>query len=545
MTTTTTVTTEATTGRTAVARSRCTCASTSRRITQTTWVKITRLSTGKVIAQRRVAARRPPRRRLAAGRRTASRSRAASPGTSCWPSTGTRSRSTARARSGSSRPTREAAHVEPGKLPPPRRPRTAVTAGRPAAALLITGQELLLGLVADANTRFLAHELDALGIELRRVSIVGDEHDEIAAGLRELAGHDLVITSGRARADARRPHRRGRGRGRRRRAGAGRAAARDDRRHHRGLRAAARDRPGAQSRRRPQAGARAARRDRDPAGGHGARAAARARRRVTCSCCRGRRASWRPSGGGRSSSSRSRPCARARARCCGTRCASTASGSRPWRGRSRPPGATPAARARRSAPARWRWRSRSARSPSGRPRSRPSSPACGSSWARRSTPRTSGRCPSTCSTLLRGRGLRLAVAESCTAGLVAARLADIPGSSDVLLGGVIAYADDVKRELLGVPAALLAEYGAVSAEVARAMAEGARAATGAEVGIAVTGVAGPGGGQRAQAGRARLPARLGARRRARAGAPPDRRPRPGARVGDRGRAAARTHDGLS
>ena len=129
-----------------------------------------------------------------------------------------------------------------------------------------------------------------------------------------------------------------------------------------------------------------------------------------------------------------------------------------------------------------------------RPASTPSSPACGSSWARRSTARTSARCPSTCSTLLRGQGLRLAVAESCTAGLVAARLADIPGSSDVLLGGVIAYADDVKRELLGVPAALLAEYGAVSAEVARAMAEGARAATGADVGIAVTGVAGPGGG---------------------------------------------------
>ena len=144
--------------------------------------------------------------------------------------------------------------------------------------------------------------------------------------------------------------------------------------------------------------------------------------------------------------------------------------------------------------------------------------------------------------LLRGRGLRLAVAESCTAGLVAARLADIPGSSDVLLGGVIAYANDVKRELLGVPAALLAEYGAVSAEVARAMAEGARAATGAEVGIAVTGVAGPGRRQRAQAGGARLPARLGARRRARAGAASDRRPRPGARMGDRRRSPAGTHD---
>jgi nicotinamide-nucleotide amidase len=96
--------------------------------------------------------------------------------------------------------------------------------------------------------------------------------------------------------------------------------------------------------------------------------------------------------------------------------------------------------------------------------------------------------------VLRGRGLHLAVGESCTAGLVAARVADIPGSSDVLLGGVIAYADEVKGTLLGVPAALLAEHGAVSAEVARAMAEGARTATGAEVGIAVTGVAGPGGG---------------------------------------------------
>ena len=71
-----------------------------------------------------------------------------------------------------------------------------MTPPRPSAALLVTGQELLLGLVADANTRFLAHELDALGVELRRVSIVGDGHDEIAAGLRELAGHDLVITSG-------------------------------------------------------------------------------------------------------------------------------------------------------------------------------------------------------------------------------------------------------------------------------------------------------------------------------------------------------------
>ena len=57
-----------------------------------------------------------------------------------------------------------------------------MTAARPSAALLVTGQELLLGLVADANTRFLAHELDALGIDLRRVSIVGDAHEEIVTG---------------------------------------------------------------------------------------------------------------------------------------------------------------------------------------------------------------------------------------------------------------------------------------------------------------------------------------------------------------------------
>ena len=103
------------------------------------------------------------------------------------------------------------------------------------------------------------------------------------------------------------------------------------------------------------------------------------------------------------------------------------------------------------------------------------------------------------------------MAESCTAGLVAARLADIPGSSDVLLGGVIAYANELKQDLLGVPAALLAEYGAVSAECAQAMAQGARAATGAEVGIAVTGVAGPGGGSERKPVGLVLPARLGAR----------------------------------
>jgi nicotinamide-nucleotide amidase len=91
-------------------------------------------------------------------------------------------------------------------------------------------------------------------------------------------------------------------------------------------------------------------------------------------------------------------------------------------------------------------------------------------------------------------GLTLATAESCTGGLVAAALTEIPGSSEVFLGSVVAYANEVKASGLGVPEAALAEYGAVSAEVAAAMAEGARERLGADVTVAVTGVAGPGGG---------------------------------------------------
>jgi competence/damage-inducible protein CinA-like protein len=91
-------------------------------------------------------------------------------------------------------------------------------------------------------------------------------------------------------------------------------------------------------------------------------------------------------------------------------------------------------------------------------------------------------------------GLWLATAESCTGGMVAARLTDVPGSSASFVGGVVAYADELKRSELDVPEQLLAEHGAVSAEVAAAMAEGARARLGADVAVSVTGVAGPGGG---------------------------------------------------
>jgi nicotinamide-nucleotide amidase len=94
----------------------------------------------------------------------------------------------------------------------------------------------------------------------------------------------------------------------------------------------------------------------------------------------------------------------------------------------------------------------------------------------------------------RSRGVRLAVAESCTGGLVGTRLTEIPGSSDVFVGGVIAYDNALKRDLLGVAAAVLETHGAVSEPVARAMVEGAAQRFGVRAAVAVTGIAGPSGG---------------------------------------------------
>jgi nicotinamide-nucleotide amidase len=96
--------------------------------------------------------------------------------------------------------------------------------------------------------------------------------------------------------------------------------------------------------------------------------------------------------------------------------------------------------------------------------------------------------------LCRAKQLKLATAESCTGGLVGARVTAIPGSSDVFVGGIISYANAVKEKELHVSADLLREHGAVSEPVARAMAEGACAELGADIGIAITGIAGPDGG---------------------------------------------------
>jgi nicotinamide-nucleotide amidase len=98
----------------------------------------------------------------------------------------------------------------------------------------------------------------------------------------------------------------------------------------------------------------------------------------------------------------------------------------------------------------------------------------------------------------RRRGLKLATAESCTGGLVAGLLTEIAGSSDVVERGFVTYSNAAKHELLGVPEAMLAQHGAVSEPVARAMAEGALMRSAADIAVSVTGVAGPGGGSAAK-----------------------------------------------
>jgi len=106
--------------------------------------------------------------------------------------------------------------------------------------------------------------------------------------------------------------------------------------------------------------------------------------------------------------------------------------------------------------------------------------------------------PTTLLALYRTRGLRIATAESCTGGMIAAALTDIGGSSDVFERGFVTYSNEAKTEMLGVPAELIAHHGAVSVHVAREMALGALRHARADVAVAVTGIAGPGGGSDAK-----------------------------------------------
>ena len=98
--------------------------------------------------------------------------------------------------------------------------------------------------------------------------------------------------------------------------------------------------------------------------------------------------------------------------------------------------------------------------------------------------------------LLKSRRLTFSAAESCSGGLIAKRITDLPGASSVFSGGVVSYSNAVKAAVLGVPEELLDRYGAVSEPVARAMAEGVRLLTGSDLSVSVTGVAGPGRDER-------------------------------------------------
>lgn len=101
----------------------------------------------------------------------------------------------------------------------------------------------------------------------------------------------------------------------------------------------------------------------------------------------------------------------------------------------------------------------------------------------------------------RAQGVTVATAESCTGGMISAALTAVPGSSDVVLGGLVSYSNAVKSRLLNVKQDTLDQYGAVSEEVAAQMAQGARQATGADLAVAVTGIAGPGGSDHKPEGR--------------------------------------------
>ena len=365
------------------------------------------------------------------------------------------------------------------------------------AGIVVTGTEVLTGTISDANGPWLSERLAELGIDVAHILIVGDRPDDLEAALRFMAGEgmDLIVTSGglgptaddlTAEVVAR---------------FAGRDLLLDEEVEEKIaeiLRGFARrfnfDEEAVREANRKQAlvpeGATAARpgrhrpRPRRPGRRHGRRRPARARR-GSCSRCGRRRSPPRRC----ARSSRGRP------RCAATRCGCSGS---------------PSPKSRRACA-----RSRATASPSTRSRSRP---ACGAgeievevryrdeAAATADAVREGLRerherhlfsldgetIDSQVAKLLAGRTLGLA--ESCSGGLMAARITNVPGASAYFAGGVVSYSNEAKAELLGVDPALIEAHGAVSPEVAEAMARGALERFGADIAVAITGIAGPDGG---------------------------------------------------
>ena len=363
----------------------------------------------------------------------------------------------------------------------------------PAAGLLLTGSELLLGLISDAHTRFLARELDRIGVPLRRVLLVGDERSELADGLRSLADCDLVITAG----------------------GLGPthddltmavvaevtgSALELDRELHARIAATT----AAYARRRGSDPALNLEGDRKqamvPAGATVIEPAGTApgvvlgwEHRVVCVLPgppRELRAMWSDAlarGALMRVVERAQPLEHRTLRITGLGESQVAHAFAAAGGDGAGTVTTICAR---ELEVEVTMRA---------PRSRHEALVALDESLRRQlgdAVYAADQRPLEVHVveLLREQGYTIALAESCTAGLVAGRIANVPGSSDVLLGGIVAYANAVKERSLGVSAETIAGEGAVSEATAGEMARGVRRALSADVGLSVTGVAGPGGG---------------------------------------------------
>ena len=345
---------------------------------------------------------------------------------------------------------------------------------RPRAVVVVTGSELVRGERTDRNGPFLAAEALRHGLEPARITIVGDNPAELEAALREGLEADACLVSG------------------------GLGPTHDDRTVELLARAAGLElvvddaleqeiesisRAFSERMRRPYVdfAAGVTKQATRPVSASSIGLAGTAPGlvlRAPTGCVAvvlpGPPASCGGCGRMRSRASRCASCWRVPGHPGAACCAFSASASPPWRGRSGRQAETATASRRRSALASSRFTSISSSSPA--PTSVPTALEAGleerlEQWL---FGRDERRVEELVLSLATARGLRLATAESCTGGMVAARLTGVPGSSASFVGGVVAYADDVKRSELDVSEELLAAHGAVSPEVAAAMAEGAR-----------------------------------------------------------------------